>query len=435
MKLRSFPISPVGSRRWRGLLIVGGLAGQLLFPVGSPAQQAKHEPAVSKSSATPALLDQAKKLVQEGDPQNALSVLEQADIHGPNASEVHAMRGICLALLARPIESAAEFDQAIRLRPNYAPNYFSSGLAFASFDNLDRALDRLSFALKLDPSLPGLRYNYALVLARDGKYAESEKEVDLELQSKTPKSESELDLWRLKARDDNYQKKWEQTLTSYRKVLSLDPNLAEAYGAMGEAFFSLNRSQESTAALEKAVALDPENGTAHGLLGKLYQDAGKQDDAIREFEAAQRLVPSDREVIYRLYRLYLSKGDQANSARLLKDLQELVSANKATSDNEAKAGVFNSRGIALEGKGDLSGALDAFDQAAKEDVTNVVFQRNAALLLCKLGRPAEAIRRLRDILAIDPDDAETLQIMAVANELASGDKSRQKTLPQVQPAH
>ena len=142
------------------------------------------------SSDTAALLDQAKKLVHDGDPQSALSIIEQADIHGAHASDIHAMKGICLALLSKPIESAAEFEQAIALRPNYAPNYFSSGLAYASFNNLDRALDRLSVALKLDPSLPGLRYNYALVLARAGKYAESEKQVNLELESKGPRTES-----------------------------------------------------------------------------------------------------------------------------------------------------------------------------------------------------------------------------------------------------
>ncbi len=401
---------------------VGLLACQLLGPGAGHAQAGKD---------TAALLERAKKLVHDGDPQGALSALEPADVHGPKASDVHAMRGICLALLAKPIESAAEFDQAISLRPNYAPNYFSSGLAFASFDNLDRALDRLAFALKLDPSLPGLRYNYALVLARAGKFTESEKQVDVELR----RDSSSLDLWRLKARDDYYQKKWEETLTSYHRVLALSPELPEAYGAVGEALFSLNRSEESTTALEKAVALDPDNGTAHGFLGKLYQDAGRQDDAIQEFEAAHRLVPTDREVIYRLYRIYLAKGDQANSARLLKDLQDLIASNKAASDSEAKASALNGAGIALEKKGDLAGALDAFNQASQADVTNVVFQRNAALLLCKLSRPEEAIRRLRDILAIDPDDAEALQIMAVAKELATGDRTRQKTLPQLQPSH
>lgn len=152
-------------------------------PVAIAQRQGMVPPASRGSSSSSVLLDQAKKLVQEGDPKGALSLLQEADVHGASASDVHAVRGICLALLSKPIESAAEFEQAIRLRPNYAPNYFSSGLAYASFNNLDRALDRLSVALKLDPSLPGIRYNYALVLARAQKFGESERQVNLELES------------------------------------------------------------------------------------------------------------------------------------------------------------------------------------------------------------------------------------------------------------
>jgi predicted Zn-dependent protease len=97
--------------------------------------------------------------------------------------------------------------------------------------------------------------------------------------------------------------------------------------------------------------------------------------------------------------------------------------------------MLNNTGIELEKKGDFSSALDHYDQAAKTDVTNVVFQRNAALLLCKMGRSQEAIRRLRDILSLDSDDAETLQILAVANELAAGDLAKKRTLPAAEASH
>jgi tetratricopeptide (TPR) repeat protein len=417
------------------LLVMTGLAGKVPSPVAIAQRQGMVPPASRGSSSSSVLLDQAKKLVQEGDPQGALSLLQEADVHGASASDMHAMRGICLALLSKPIESAAEFEQAIRLRPNYAPNYFSSGLAYASFNNLDRALDRLSVALKLDPSLPGVRYNYALVLARAQKFAESEKQVNLELESKAPRTESVGYLWRLKARDAYYQKKWQDTIDAYRKTLELDPDWAEAYAAIGEALFSLNRSEESMTTLEKAASLDPENEVPHALLGKLYQDAGKQDKAISEFETAHRLMPNDREVVYRLYRIYSLKGDSVNGPRLQKELEDLLAGNRAEADSETKAMVSNNTGVELEKKGDLAGALEHFDQAAKTDVANLVFQRNAALVLCKTGRAEEAIRRLRDILSIDADDAETLQILAVANEVVAGNVGVKRTLPAAQASH
>jgi tetratricopeptide (TPR) repeat protein len=421
---------PIGSiagfKAWLTVLLIGSL---FLWPSFAVAQQqAKRPHAVSAS----ALLDKSKARIVADDPQGALSILQQAKPGSSFDSDIHAMKGVCLAMLARPIESAREFDQAIALRPNYAPTYFSAGLAFATFNNLDRALDRLATALLLDPTLPGVRFNYALVLARAGRYAESEKQVDAELAGSGSRTVNALELWRLKARDVYYQKKWPETLTAYGKVLELAPDSAEAYSAMGEALYYLNRSQESMTALQKAVALDPEDGAAHALIGKLYQGENRQDQAIAEFELAHRLVPKDREVVYRLYRLYNKIGNASDIARIKKDLDALMTASSGQADNERKAVALNNTGIELENKGDVLGALDHYDQAAKADVTNPVFQRNAALLLCRMGRPQEAIRRLDDILSVDADDARALQILAVANELAAGDLAKKDALPAAQ---
>jgi tetratricopeptide (TPR) repeat protein len=412
-------------------LAVFGIASQVCRPstgVTQPPSQSTQGPQKSSS-----VVEQAKELIQNGDAQGALTLLEQADLRGSGAGDIHTLKGICFAVLSRPVESAAEFDRAIALHPNYAPTYLSAGLAFATFDNLDLAMARLATALKLDPGLPGVRYHYALVLSRAGKYAESERNVDIELTSKGPRPEAPLDLWRLKARDAYYQKKWQDTIDAYGKVLELQPDWAEAYAAIGEGLFFLNRGQESVTALTKAVALDPANGYAHELLGKLYQDAGKQDEAVAELEAADRLRPGDRETIYRLFRIYNSKGDKGNADRLDKKLEDLLASNRAESDSEAKATVLNNKGVELEKNGDVAGALEHYDQAAKTDVTNVIFQRNAALLLCRMGKTQEAIRRLRDILSLDSDDAETLQILSVANELAAGNPAtRQQRLPQAE---
>jgi predicted Zn-dependent protease len=107
----------------------------------------------------------------------------------------------------------------------------------------------------------------------------------------------------------------------------------------------------------------------------------------------------------------------------------LVSSNRAESDNEAKAVVFNNAGIELEKQGSFSEALKNYDEAARTNVTNIVYQRNSALLLCRMGRTQEAIRRLNDILTLEEDDPQTLQILAVAKELAAGNMSNKKHLP------
>ena len=126
-------------------LALASAASQILSPaIGLSQQQPKVPHASKTSSGTLALLDEAKKLVRDGDPQGALAVLRQADLQGSTASDVHAMKGICFALLAKPIESAAEFDQAINLRPNYAPVPFLSRLGLCGFQQF-RSGSRTAF--------------------------------------------------------------------------------------------------------------------------------------------------------------------------------------------------------------------------------------------------------------------------------------------------
>ena len=418
-------------RRLLVWVMMMGAAPISLFSICAAQQNSTEQEATSSS----ALVDRAKELIQSGDPQGALSVLQRADVSGFSAGDVHTLRGICFAMIAKPIESTAEFDRAIALRPNFAPTYFSAGLAAASFSNLNRATEMLAKALRLDPGLPGVRYNYALALARDSEFAESEKQIDIELAAKSPRAAIPVELWKLKARDAYSQKKWQDAVDSYGKVLEFQSNLPEAYAAVGEALYSLNRFQQGEAALRKALALDPEDGNSHETLGKLYQDEGKLDDAIVQFEAATRLMPGNREPIYRLLRIYSRMGDTANAAKLQDKLQSLAASNMTQSLDETKATALNNSAMELEKKGDYARALDDYDKAAKTDVTNIVFQRNAALLLCKIGRPQEAIRRLRDILSLDSDDPETLQILSVANELASGQLEKKNNLPAPQSSH
>jgi len=80
------PISSTNRLRVVAWLAIFGMTCQLSFPLIGVAQTSRR---AQHALSTSALLDQAKRLVQGGDPQGALSLLERADLHAPGASEIH----------------------------------------------------------------------------------------------------------------------------------------------------------------------------------------------------------------------------------------------------------------------------------------------------------------------------------------------------------
>ena len=139
----------------------------LFFPPRPEAQNAGNASRPDAAPPVATLLDQAKQLVQQGDPQSALSTLDQAPPHGPYAAAAHTLKGNSAWRCCRNrLNLRLNLTRQLPCGLTTLPRTCRRASAYAMFNNLDRALERLAVAVKLAPNLPGVRYNYALVLAR-----------------------------------------------------------------------------------------------------------------------------------------------------------------------------------------------------------------------------------------------------------------------------
>jgi adenylate cyclase len=76
------------------------------------------------------------------------------------------------------------------------------------------------------------------------------------------------------------------------KALALDDTFAEAHGALGFIYSSMNRQYDKgVAEAEKAVALNPNSAESHVRLGKVLSFAGRWEESIPEYKKAIRLDP------------------------------------------------------------------------------------------------------------------------------------------------
>ncbi len=224
---------------------------------------------------------------------------------------------------------------------------------------------------------------------------------------------------------------------TYKDVLALDPNSAQAYAYTGEAWYLEDPKnpqdvEQAVYNASKAIEKDPALWVPHKTLGQIYQDQRNWDAAITEFKEAARLKPDDYLLLYNL------GVAQYNATRYVDAQQSFEASIHAKDDfypahfrlgrthmmlNQPSRALASLRraaalernddvvqyyiGEVLRQQGDLGGAVAAYDQASRINPREPGYYRKAGTTLLTLGRAAEAESRLRTALAQDAQSSVT----------------------------
>ena len=139
---------------------------------------------------------------------------------GSDDAEAYHNRGVAHAELGRYAEAIAEYDEAIRLRPDYAKAYFGRGNARARLGRHAEAIADYDEAIRLQPDLAEAYYNRGLAYASLGWY--------------------------------------EEAIADYDEAIRQRPDYAEAYNNRGVAHAELGRYAEAIAEYDEAIRLRPD---------------------------------------------------------------------------------------------------------------------------------------------------------------------------------
>lgn len=85
--------------------------------------------------------------------------------------------------------------------------------------------------------------------------------------------------------------KLDDAVASYRNALAVNPDMAETHNNLGNVLRNLGRLEDAVSSFERAVALQPEFAEAHSNLGNLCQDLGQAGAAVANFKKALTLRP------------------------------------------------------------------------------------------------------------------------------------------------
>jgi protein O-GlcNAc transferase len=155
-----------------------------------------------------------------------------------------------------------------------------------------------------------------------------------------------------------------------QKFIAEKPDVAYAHFQLGYAFTALKRTDEARAEYEKSVALDPKMPEAQLNLGILLLETDPAA-AVTPLSKAVELLPSQSRPRYLL-------------------------------------------GLAQERSGDLKGASESFEGAARLDPKDVSALTELGRIYAKTNRPAEAEGKFRAVLGLEPKSPEALQGLALS---------------------
>jgi tetratricopeptide (TPR) repeat protein len=156
--------------RWGwGLLLGFSVAFNLLASVGHHAR---------------VHYDLGLALGQTGRIQEAISEFEQALRIRPDYVQAHANMGIVLAQAGRIQEAISEFEQALRLQPNYVQAHVNMGIILEQTGKVQEAIGHYEQALRIEPDSAEVRYNLGMALSGLGKRQEAMEQLEQALRIK-----------------------------------------------------------------------------------------------------------------------------------------------------------------------------------------------------------------------------------------------------------
>jgi len=154
--------------------------------------------------------------------------------------------------------------------------------------NIEGAIAHYREAVKMDPRLPGLRFELAEALnlspsASDQEQVEKEYRAALSDNPFDEKAECRLGEIALRAGD------LPAAVARYKRALELQPNDAEANLGIEKTLGQLNRPADAEPYLKRSAQLEPFTANTHYRLSLVYRASGRSADAQKELAEFQRL--------------------------------------------------------------------------------------------------------------------------------------------------
>jgi tetratricopeptide (TPR) repeat protein len=223
-----------------------------------------------------------------------LAAYQQAIRIKPDFAEAHSNLGNALRDQGKLDEAVTAFRRAIKVRPDYAEAHSNLGLALRDQGKLDEAAAAYREAIRITPDHADAHSNLGALYYEQGKLDEAAAACRQAVRIRSDHAGAHSNLGNAL----RGQGKLDEAIAAYRHAIRIKPDFAEAYSNLGLALRDQGKLDEAVAALREAIVLEPSFANAHNSLASSLTVLGRLTEARAAFQEAIRLAP--RNVKYRL---------------------------------------------------------------------------------------------------------------------------------------
>ena len=393
--------SPLATPRWfRGAVFATVLL--LLLGVNNSAV-AQTEDSFGDGAADPVkLFERGQNAHAHGDLLKALEFYEEAIKLRPDFAEAEFQRGSALVALERLPEAEAAFRRAIEIRATWSFPYAALGSLLVRLNRDADAEPILRQAIKLDA-----QNNLALRMLAEIRLRAGDAKEALELAKRaTEEKEAPVSTWLLRGLAERATGNNAAALTSLDHVLAISPGNAAALLERAEIHIAGGDNEHALSDLKAVEPLLKENKALSSRLAAAYQSAGKPEDAHRVASAAGLIAATPNQSAH---------GSTKDRLKVIGTPEEIEAANsddpkvsrKALDTlltKNPKSAMLLARLGAAYRTVDPTLSLSYYKRAADLEPANADYATGYSSALVQARRFAEAAAILRKVIAVAPNN-------------------------------
>ena len=368
----------------------------------------------------------------------ALNEFKLAEEYGHSPVEVSKYRWAVYFDKYETDAALADVARALQAEPRNQALLRAAGDLYYRKQNYSEALVSYQTAAADAPNDGNLYYGIALVQQALGNFAGQEQAATTAL-SKPNQYQAELQL--LLADALHRQRKNDEAIAAYNKVLAAKPDAIQVYRLMGEIYRSQSKFPEAIEIIRKAISRWPLDGelftdiswyyslngnvkeaikTAESATQQLpdkplgftnlcraYNDNSQFSLAVRACEKALQLKPNDGETHFYLGRALRELGRTADAAKSFD--KAVVGLIKYTQENPDYSDGFYLLGNAYFNDNQFSKAIDAYRRSLDLSPNFPRARYNAGISYIRMNNKNGALEQYNALLNLDKDLAGRLK--------------------------